>query len=345
MRLQTWLRLGSAVAAGRRWASARRRGGGLAGQVVVLSGGTRGLGVALVREFAARGARLAVCARSAAELAELEREFAGSNTSVFTRRCDVARADEVRAFVEQVVQHFGRIDVLVNNAGIIAVQPAETVSTADLASGLDVNFWGTVHLTGTALPHLQARRGRLVNIASVGGVVPVPHLLPYVAAKHAVTGFSLALAAEEPGGVRVTTIVPGLMRTGSFGHALVKGDRAREAAWLSIAASLPLLTMSAERAARRIVRACERGERFVVLGLPAKALRLFHALLPSVSLATMRAANRYLLPAPAGAGPEQLPERAERHRHGAARSPLTAPGDRAQAGLRQSGPRSAEPPP
>lgn len=338
MRLQTWLQLGSAATVANRWLS-RLREESVAGKVVVISGGTRGLGIALAREFAAGGARLALCARNAAELAAVQAEFEGRDAEVYTRKCDVAHADEVARFVEHVLQRFGRIDVVVNNAGIITVQPAETVSDEDLTAGLDVNFWGAVHLTRAAMPYLRAKRGRVVNITSIGGLVPVPHLLPYTAAKHAIVGFSEALAVEAPGGVKVTTIVPGLMRTGSFVHALVKGRRAEETWWFALSSSLPLVTISAERAARRIVLACRRGEAFVVLGLPAKALRLFHALVPSVSLAAMRAVDAYLLPRPGKADASQPPEPAGRHRIGLARSVLTTLGDQARERFRQ------EPPP
>jgi short-subunit dehydrogenase len=180
------------------------------------------------------------------------------------------------------------------------------------------------------LPRMRSRRrGTVVNITSIGAAVGIPHLAPYDAAKFALRGWSEALGAEMARyGVAVVTVVPGLMRTGSFGHALVKGRRYAEASMFSLASSLPLLTESAERAARRIVRAIERGERFVVLGAPAKLLRLSHALFPGGVVRAMGLVNR-LLPPPDEGARDAMPLPGEIFRRGLARSILTALGDRA----------------
>jgi short-subunit dehydrogenase len=173
------------------------------------------------------------------------------------------------------------------------------------------------------------RRGTVVNVTSIGAAVGIPHLAPYDAAKFALRGWSEALGAEMARyGVTVVTVVPGLMRTGSFGHALVKGRRYAEASMFSLAASLPLLTESAERAARRIVRAVEGGERFVVLGAPAKLLRLVHALFPGAVVRGLGFMNR-LMPPPDEGARDSMPLPGEIFRRGLARSILTALGDRA----------------
>src|SRR5437763_6845434 len=120
--------------------------------------------------------------------------------------------------MELVAARHGRLDVVVNNAGIIEVGPQGTMSLADCQTVMGVNFWGAVHVTLAALPHLRrSSSGQILNITSIGGVVPIPHLLPYTCAKFAMVGLSEGLATELGGtGVRVTTIVPGLMRTGSY---------------------------------------------------------------------------------------------------------------------------------
>jgi short-subunit dehydrogenase len=194
------------------------------------------------------------------------------------------------------------------------------------------NYWGTVHATLAVLPEMRARRrGRIVNVTSIGGTVAVPHLLAYTASKFAAVGFSTGLAAEAARhGIRVTTVVPGLMRTGSFIRALFKGDREREMSAFSVAASLPVLTLDADRAARRIVRACERGERFVTVGVPWKALRLAAAVAPAIATAAFALVAR-LLP---GSTPDAAREPARPgylHRAGIARSHLTLLQDRAAA--------------
>jgi short-subunit dehydrogenase len=299
---------------------------------VLVTGGSRGLGLVLARELARAGASVAICARDERELDAARRDLEARGAAVLAIPCDVADHQAVDRMVEAVVERFGQIDVLVNNASIIQVAPAETLSMRDLDVAMAVNFWGMVHATAAVLPAMRERRsGRIVNITSVGGTVAVPHLLGYTSAKFAAVGFSTGMAAEAArDGVVITTVVPGLMRTGSFLHALVKGRRAEEATLFSISASLPIITISADRAARRIILACERGERFVTLGLPAKLLRLAGALAPSLVGGVFALVAR-LLPGPGSDRPDSDAEPGWMHRRGAGRSLLTQLGDRAAA--------------
>ena len=296
-----------------------------AGKVVLITGGSRGLGLVLARELSRRGAKLAICARDGAAVlrarAELGRE-------VLAMECDVSNPAQAHTLVEETVHRFGRIDVLVNNAGIIQVAPLESMGLHDFREAMETNFFGLLHVTLAALPHMRRRgEGRIVNICSIGGAVAVPHLTPYSASKFAAVGFSEALCAEaRPSGVRVTTVLPGLMRTGSHVNALFKGRQEREMAWFSLGASLPGASMPAERAARRILQACALGETYVTLGLPGKALRLGHALAPGLMNRLLGLAVR-LLPAPGGAGPEDIAEPGWLHR--SAMRTLTRLGDEA----------------
>jgi NAD(P)-dependent dehydrogenase (short-subunit alcohol dehydrogenase family) len=318
------------VVGGLAWSRSRARLD-LRGATVVVTGGSRGLGLLLARAFAAAGARIAICARDDAEL-DLARAELASHGDVLAIRCDVADRAAVERMIAEVEERFGSVDVLVNNASIIQVAPAETLSIRDLQAAMAANFWGTVHATYAVLPAMRRRRrGRIVNVTSIGGTVAVPHLLGYTSAKFAAVGFSSGLAAEvAKDGIVVTTIVPGLMRSGSFLHALVKGRRDAEASLFSVISSLPLVTMDARRAARRIVLACERGESFVTLGLPAKVLRLAHALSPRVTGALFALVAR-ALPGPGGDVPGSDPDPGWRHRRGAGASVPTTLGDRAAA--------------
>jgi short-subunit dehydrogenase len=197
---------------------------------------------------------------------------------------------------------------------------------------MDTMFWGALHATDAVMPGMRARRrGVVVNITSIGASVAMPHLAPYTAAKFAMRGWSEAIGAEAAKyGVLVVTVVPGLMRTGSFKHALVKGKRYAEASLFSLASSMPLVTVSASKAARRIVRAVEKGERFLVLGTPAKLLRLAHALFPGPLVGALGRANRLLPGSPLDEkGDARMPLPAEMFRRGLARSVLTALGERA----------------
>jgi NAD(P)-dependent dehydrogenase (short-subunit alcohol dehydrogenase family) len=274
----------------------------LRGKAVLITGGSRGLGLALAREFANRGCRLALCARDQQELESAkaaltaEASLATGRAEVFVMPCDVADQEQVQRLIGAVIARFGSLDVLVNNAGIIHVGPFDTMTIDDFRIAMDVMFWGAVHTTLAALPHMRNRReGRIVNITSVGAKVAVPHLLPYSCAKFAAAAFSEGLRAELRGsGVKVVTIAPGLMRTGSHLNAVFNGAEEGEAAWFSLAASLPGISMSAERAARQIVTAAERGTPERILSLPANLLAHFHGLFPGVTTELLGLINAVL---------------------------------------------------
>jgi short-subunit dehydrogenase len=272
----------------------------LAGEAALVTGGSRGLGFLIARELAACGCRVAICARDPNELQRAARSLRDEGFEVLSVACDVADASQVDRALFEVVEHFGTIDILVNDAGVIVVAPLASLSRADFDQAMAVNFWGTVNTTLAALRTMRPRRhGRIANVTSIGGKVAVPHLLPYSCAKFAAVGFSEGLRAELAGtGVKVTTIVPGLMRTGGEAHAIFKGKMDFERAWFTVAAETPGLAMSARRAARRIVRAIERGRAEVVVGVPAKVLRVTKEMLPNATLAALAAADRVLPSAP-----------------------------------------------
>jgi NAD(P)-dependent dehydrogenase (short-subunit alcohol dehydrogenase family) len=286
----------------------RRRGGfDFRERSVLITGGSRGLGLLLAREFGRLGARVAICARSEDELLVATDALAKAGIQALAIPCDVAAEEQVERMIEQVVEIHGGIDVLVNNAGIIQVGPLESMTKQDFNEALDVMFWGVVHPTLAALPRMLGRRnGRIVNITSIGGKVSVPHLLPYGSAKFAAVGFSEGLGAELEGtGIRVVTVVPGLMRTGSFMGAEFKGGLEKEATWFSALASLPVISMDAERAARQVVEATRRGDAEIVLSLPARLDMWAHGLFPGLTIRSLGLWNRWLLPKKAGRGSVQ----------------------------------------
>jgi short-subunit dehydrogenase len=248
----------------------------------LITGGSRGLGFAMARELLSRGANVSICARSKSELESARRALKRNSSRLSTLSCDVADQEQVEAMVEAASRRFGPIDLLINNASIMQVGPLESMRVSDFEHAMEVNFWGTVHATFAVLPSMRARRsGHIVNITSIGGVLSAPHLMPYSSAKFAVRGFSEGLQAEiAKDGVRVTTVIPGFMRTGSPLHALFRGKQAREFAWFSGAALTPLTSMNARRAARKVVRGIERDRRYLILGWQAKALRLISSLMP-----------------------------------------------------------------
>ena len=199
--------------------------------------------------------------------------------------------------VQEVQRRLGRIDILVNNAGIIQVGPVQTMTVEDYERAPGVMYWGVVYPTLAVLPSMLDRRGgRIVNITSIGGRVSVPHVLPYSAAKFAAVGFSEGLRAELAGtGVSVTTIAPGLMRTGAYMNACSRaGKRASSpgSAWEPPAAGL-----DGRRAGGRADRAGGgRGESERTLSVPATVLARFHGLFPCLTADLLGLTARLILP-------------------------------------------------
>ncbi|WP_257463464.1 SDR family NAD(P)-dependent oxidoreductase [Archangium lipolyticum] len=267
------------------------------GRTVLLTGGSRGLGLVLARQFLAEGARVILSAREEVELTrardELEKDGAGE---VLAIPCDVSDRVQVEAMVAQVHERFGAVDVLVNNAGTIQVGPLESMTEEDFDEAMDVHFWAPLYTTLAVLPEMKRRGwGRIVNISSIGGKVSIPHLLPYSASKFALVGLSDGLRAElAQDGILVTTVCPGLMRTGSPPNAYFKGNHEAEYAWFVLGDSLPGMSMNAERAARKIVEACRRGDAEALIGMPAKVAALARTLAPGLTAALLAHVNRMM---------------------------------------------------
>lgn len=275
----------------------------LRGKVVIITGGSRGLGLVMAREFAREGARIAICARSTEELERARVDLGKSGARVLAVPCDVRDRSQVNEMVNVVRDHYGRVDVLVNNAGVIQVGPMEVMTVEDYEEAMKTHFWGPLYAMLAVLPEMRKRRaGRIVNISSIGGKISVPHLVPYSASKFALVGLSEGLRAElQKDGVCVTTVCPGLMRTGSPRNAYFKGRHRAEYAWFSISDALPLTAMQAERAARAIIAACKRGDAEITLSVQAQLAVRFHGLFPGLTADLLGLVNR-LLPSPGGIG-------------------------------------------
>ncbi len=270
--------------------------------VALVAGASRGLGLLIARELAERQHHVVICARDADELASAQRMLRELGHEVDTRVCDVSDADAVAALVEQVEREVGPIEVLVTVAGVIQVGPLESVQRQHFQQAIDIMLWGPVNLALAVLPGMrQRRRGHIATVTSIGGIVSVPHLLPYSTAKFGAVGFSQGLRAELAGtGISVTTIVPGLMRTGSHLRARFTGNHAAEYAWFATGASMPLVAMDADRAAARIVDRVLAGRSMVVLTPLAKIGMRVHGLAPATTAALLGAVGRLLPSAPPG---------------------------------------------
>ena len=280
----------------------------LSGRTVVITGGSRGLGLVLARQFARQGARVCLLARDRAELARAAAQVAqSSDAGVETYSCDVRSKADVEQAIGLILERHSVIDVLVNNAGVIQVGPLEHMQTEDFENAMATHLWGPLYTMQACLPAMKRRGfGRIVNISSIGGRIAVPHLAPYSVSKFALVGLSDAVRAEVARhGVRVTTVSPGLMRTGSPIQAQFKGQQDQEFTWFAIADAIPGMSIGAERAARQIVDACRNGDPELTIGLPAKAAVAVSALAPTV-FAVVTAAVVRCLPGPAGASGDRL---------------------------------------
>jgi short-subunit dehydrogenase len=272
----------------------------------VITGGSRGLGLALAEELGREGAKLALSARDSDELNRardllMERHCVRDADDIFLFPADLRNAEEAETLIWETSRRFGRVDILINNAGIITVGPVESQTVGDFREAMDTNFFSGVHCSLAVIPEMLARRdGAIVNITSIGGKIAVPHLLPYAASKFAAVGFSEGLSAELRGkGIRVTTVCPGLMRTGSHLNAQFKGQAEREYSWFSVAAGFPGLSTSASSAARKIVAAIAVGKREIVITPQALlAARLGNAM-PAVTARILELINLTLPSAPA----------------------------------------------
>lgn len=271
--------------------------------VALVAGASRGLGLLIARELLKRGHRVAICARGAEELSTAVGILTESG-DVRSYVCDVGDRAGVQALVQHVEADLGPIDVLVTVAGVIQVGPVESVQLEHFDEAISTMVWGPVQLAWTVLPGMRERgHGRIGTVASIGGMIAPPHLLPYATAKFAAVGFSEGLAAELSGsGVSSTTIVPGLMRTGSHERALFTGDVGAEYAWFAPSASLPLLAMNADRAAEKIVDGVLAGRPHVALHPMTHLGMRVHGLAPSTTVRALGLIGRLLPEAPTGDG-------------------------------------------
>ena len=260
----------------------------------------------IARQLAAEGARLCLLARDMAEL-DRARAQLPANAEVLTIRCDIRRRADVRLAMDHLLEKWGAVDVLINNAGVIQVGPLEHMAEADFENAMATHFWGPLHLMFECVPSMRHRSfGRIVNISSIGGKIAVPHLAPYSASKFALVGLSDSVRSElEQYGIRVTTVTPGLMRTGSPLNADFKGQHPLEYTWFAISDSIPGLTISAERAARQIVQACRYGDPELTITVPAKVAIRMNYLAPHAIARILALANK-MLPGPSGTEGDHL---------------------------------------
>ena len=265
----------------------------LRGHVAAITGAASGIGRAVSIELARKGCHLALCDVDGVGLARTA-DLCGTAVDVTTAVVDVSGRDDMYEWAERVVADHGKVNLIVNNAGVNLSHDVETQSLADVEWVMNIDFWGVVHGTQAFLPHLKASGdGHVVNISSVFGLVSIPSQSAYNAAKFAVRGYTDALRMElelEGAPVSATTIHPGGIKTN-----IVRNSRAKDLE-LTIKRFDHVAMTTPEKAARQIVKAVERNRRRALIGPDAKvfdaASRLPAAISHRIVMATSRRAQR-----------------------------------------------------
>ena len=267
-------------------------------KIALITGGSRGLGLEIARQVCARGGKVALIARDAEELARAKTDLDRFSTEVLTIPCDLLESAQIQSAVQQTLQHFGKIDILINNAGTIEIGPLTHMQLKDFDRAMRLHFWAPFILYLLIAPQMRAKGGgRIVNISSIGGKIAVPHMAAYSASKFALAGFSDAMRPElAQDNIYVTTVTPGLMRTGSQVHAKFKGDHAAEYRWFDWSRKIPFASISVERAARKILNACRRGKPALIMPCSAYFIIAANALFPNLFGRVMKMFNRSLPP-------------------------------------------------
>ncbi|MFB6317576.1 SDR family oxidoreductase [Saccharicrinis sp. FJH54] len=240
-------------------------------KVVVITGASSGIGLALARKFALKGSKLVLAARSIDKLEELGKELGSSGTEVVTVKTDVSIEKDCKNLIDKAVSAFGKIDVLINNAGISMRANFLDVELSVLKRLMDVNFWGTVYCTKYALPYLIERKGSLVGVSSIAGYVGLPGRTGYSASKFAMHGFLNTIRTENlKKGLHVLIAAPGFTASNVRYSALTadgssQGETPRKEEKM----------MSAEEVASRIYHATIKRKRTLILTFVEGKLTVF----------------------------------------------------------------------
>jgi short-subunit dehydrogenase len=245
------------------------------GKIVVITGGSDGIGKALVQQFLTLGAKVATCGRNTEKLNALVNE--NTSAALFTMQVDVVDQAQTEAFIQAVIDKWGEIDILINNAGISMRALVSEVSIQTLKNVMDINFWGTVYVTKAALPFIQKAKGVIVGVSSIAGYRGLPGRSGYSASKYALNGWLEALRTELYGsGTHVMWVCPGFTSSNIRNAALNKDALAQGESPMDEAAM-----MSSEACAHHIIRSIEQRKRTLVLTFTGKRTVFMNKFFPA----------------------------------------------------------------
>jgi short-subunit dehydrogenase len=246
-------------------------------KVVVITGGSEGIGKALVDIFLQRGAKVATCGRNFDKLYQLESTYSGKPLLIHT--ADVSKEQDCHQFIEMVVKAYGTIDILINNAGVSMRSLVSEVELDTLRKVMDINFWGTVYCTKFALPYITQNNGTVVGVSSIAGYRGLPGRSGYSASKYAVNGWLEALRTELlHSGTNVMWVCPGYTKSNIRNVALNKEGKSQM--------DTPMREgdlMSAEECAAIITRSIKKRKRSVVMTFTGKRTVFMNKFLPSLT--------------------------------------------------------------
>ena len=248
----------------------------IAESVAVVTGASSGIGRATATELAAQGAKVVAAARNAERLASLVQEIREAGGEAVYQPTDVTDPKQCAALIYRAVEEFGALDILINNAGVSMRAPADEAELSTLRRVMEVNFWGTVHCTKAALPHLRKSKGVLLAVSSVAGFHGLPGRSGYSASKFAIHGFLESIRIENlDTGLQVTIVAPGFTASEIRSHALLasgdeQGETPRDESKL----------MPPERVAKLILRSIRKGKRNKIISLEAQVIALMQRILP-----------------------------------------------------------------
>lgn len=244
-------------------------------KVIVITGGTDGIGRALVEEFLSDGARVATCGRNADKLYQLQTRFPGA--SLFTHVADVSIENDCRLFIERTLETFGAIDVLINNAGISMRALFKDANLDVIRQVMDINFYGAVYCTKYALPSLLKTQGTIVGVSSIAGYRGLPGRSGYSASKFALQGWMEALRTELlQSNVHVMWVCPGFTTSNIRQVALNKDARQQGETPMDESKMMP-----ADVCARHILQAMEKKKRTLVLTFTGKRTVFLNKFFPA----------------------------------------------------------------